>query len=1007
MDLSRSQMSSADLGLAKQLSWHNRLTRSCNPATNRPQNHPGTKPHPAPAHSHPDPAFRISSYGTRSRSLLSHRSPSPLPGISHSVGGGEAGAMPPGPGVDARLEGGVQCAVNGGIHPGSNRTLSQGVGPDPFRTGPRSGGGGGLWNPRSYDPDQSDSPSPESSGGEDSQSDSDVIYLVSTAQDDALVSQEDSASPCSSLDRDCTSSIERDCPIVDPLSHATASSLNEGLGCFLLPPSHRSPSPDSTYSDDSSYSTRDVLLHSKPVVHLSQLVYADCPGSPVDISSDDSDVMEVPVTNHKSGSDSLPPRLYVRRHQGEDAAPPRSLSSQPRAPQTWGLRRSPRAPKTASSPVHTPTRTVYSRGAKMHSRSLSLSMHSESYDSGDMMDSTERQSSSEEDDAWPQPAVSLAPESEDSDVGRRMVGEAPSDRHTPSTLPKLQRGLSLGSQARSQSSLPASPLEVHCKPLPPLSPSGSRKRLTKRKPCQSAPPSAKQPAKPPPANRAATPSKTASKTAIKTASKTKTPAARPRRKKHKPAFSGPPSCSLFSPQEPEIQLRYARTRERKEHKSDNFCPFIHVERRECTVVNYQEEEQGVRGGQPQGAAGSGSLSGLVPRTSCFKLGRICSRSRGESSQVCCLCGSSANTMGLGDLHGPYYPSGPGLGDQNHPRAQSQQQNHNKPAPDYRAHLPGAENGWHGPSNGHRPVDEAGEEESKIVVGSDGEGSVMPPDRPLWTGGSGAHSPRPGLEPPHSPGPEPQPTHSPLPTTELTHYPGPALEPSHYPGPALEPSHYPGLVPEPSHYPGLVPEPTHYPGPTPEPTHSPGPTPEPTHSPGPAPEPTHSPGPTLQPKHSPGPAPEPTQSPGPAPEPTHSPGLAPEPTQSPGPAPEPTHSPGPTLQPTHSPGPAPEPTQSPGERWVHEDCGVWSAGVFLVKGMLYGLDEAVRLARETVCTACGRPGATMGCFIKSCPTKYHYKCACQSGCALNEDNFSMRCPKHKNKTFQGVTRQCYR
>ncbi|KAI4898187.1 hypothetical protein NFI96_028846, partial [Prochilodus magdalenae] len=35
-----------------------------------------------------------------------------------------------------------------------------------------------------------------------------------------------------------------------------------------------------------------------------------------------------------------------------------------------------------------------------------------------------------------------------------------------------------------------------------------------------------------------------------------------------------------------------------------------------------------------------------------------------------------------------------------------------------------------------------------------------------------------------------------------------------------------------------------------------------------------------------------------------------------------------------------------ERWVHEDCAIWSAGVFLVKGKLYGLEEAVRLAQET-------------------------------------------------------------
>lgn len=38
---------------------------------------------------------------------------------------------------------------------------------------------------------------------------------------------------------------------------------------------------------------------------------------------------------------------------------------------------------------------------------------------------------------------------------------------------------------------------------------------------------------------------------------------------------------------------------------------------------------------------------------------------------------------------------------------------------------------------------------------------------------------------------------------------------------------------------------------------------------------------------------------------------------------------------------------PCEYWLHEDCGIWSAGVFLVKGKVYGLEEAVKMARETV------------------------------------------------------------
>ncbi|XP_043106661.1 uncharacterized protein si:ch211-165g14.1 [Puntigrus tetrazona] len=86
-----------------------------------------------------------------------------------------------------------------------------------------------------------------------------------------------------------------------------------------------------------------------------------------------------------------------------------------------------------------------------------------------------------------------------------------------------------------------------------------------------------------------------------------------------------------------------------------------------------------------------------------------------------------------------------------------------------------------------------------------------------------------------------------------------------------------------------------------------------------------------------------------------------------------------------------------ENWIHEDCSIWTAGIFLVKGKLYGLEEAIRLAHETVCSQCHRVGATLGCFFKDCPNKYHFPCALQSDSALNEENFTIRCPKHKNKT----------
>ncbi|XP_060950802.1 transcription factor 20 [Limanda limanda] len=91
---------------------------------------------------------------------------------------------------------------------------------------------------------------------------------------------------------------------------------------------------------------------------------------------------------------------------------------------------------------------------------------------------------------------------------------------------------------------------------------------------------------------------------------------------------------------------------------------------------------------------------------------------------------------------------------------------------------------------------------------------------------------------------------------------------------------------------------------------------------------------------------------------------------------------------------------PCEYWLHEDCGIWSAGVFLVKGKVYGLEEAVKTAQEMMCSACADPGATLGCFFKGCPNKYHYRCALVSECVLLEENFSMKCKKHKDKTLKG-------
>uniref|UniRef100_A0A8D0GTL0 Transcription factor 20 n=1 Tax=Sphenodon punctatus TaxID=8508 RepID=A0A8D0GTL0_SPHPU len=83
-----------------------------------------------------------------------------------------------------------------------------------------------------------------------------------------------------------------------------------------------------------------------------------------------------------------------------------------------------------------------------------------------------------------------------------------------------------------------------------------------------------------------------------------------------------------------------------------------------------------------------------------------------------------------------------------------------------------------------------------------------------------------------------------------------------------------------------------------------------------------------------------------------------------------------------------------EFWVHEGCILWANGVYLVCGRLYGLQEAVEIAKEMKCSHCQEPGATLGCYNKGCSFRYHYPCAIDADCLLNEENFSVRCPKHK-------------
>lgn len=125
-----------------------------------------------------------------------------------------------------------------------------------------------------------------------------------------------------------------------------------------------------------------------------------------------------------------------------------------------------------------------------------------------------------------------------------------------------------------------------------------------------------------------------------------------KKKKHKVGQS-----SMFSPEEPEIKLRYVSYKyEKREKREETFSPFIHVELKAyptCTVINYHDENARLsRGKQPAPLA-----TGKMPTTPCLHHGRVSMEGTRRDALVCCLCGGSANAMDLGDLHGPYYPEG--------------------------------------------------------------------------------------------------------------------------------------------------------------------------------------------------------------------------------------------------------------------------------------------------------------------------------------------------------------
>lgn len=82
-----------------------------------------------------------------------------------------------------------------------------------------------------------------------------------------------------------------------------------------------------------------------------------------------------------------------------------------------------------------------------------------------------------------------------------------------------------------------------------------------------------------------------------------------------------------------------------------------------------------------------------------------------------------------------------------------------------------------------------------------------------------------------------------------------------------------------------------------------------------------------------------------------------------------------------------------EVWVHEDCVVWSSGVYMIGARIVGLDAAVWSCSRHKCSICQQYGAIVTCLERGCKIEAHVPCAKRSQWSLSEENFQPRCNLH--------------
>ncbi|KAG9446877.1 hypothetical protein H6P81_013005 [Aristolochia fimbriata] len=87
--------------------------------------------------------------------------------------------------------------------------------------------------------------------------------------------------------------------------------------------------------------------------------------------------------------------------------------------------------------------------------------------------------------------------------------------------------------------------------------------------------------------------------------------------------------------------------------------------------------------------------------------------------------------------------------------------------------------------------------------------------------------------------------------------------------------------------------------------------------------------------------------------------------------------------------------------VHKRCVEWAPQVYFVDETVMNLEAEVSRGAKIRCSECGKKGAALGCYARSCKRSYHVPCSsCIEGCRWDNDNFLMLCPMHSSLKFPG-------